>query len=659
MTENQEVSCSKCGSVDFEYDSYWKEFTCKKCGWTEQDSRRISLLFAKINPHEPPRSKQPSRHQEQLEAKQASGNLPREIKHEDNKDSCHATTRLNELWEESGNGCKDGDFAPLLEMAQPDLYRRNGFRITELPIDSTALNFSRRQQMVDIAEKTGIELPPGSAPVFAIEEGKDSHCVREAIQRLRDPQSRLVHEFFWFWPHALGQSRTDEALAALACGDCSRATKVWHQQEQNKTESHVSTHNLAVVRHLSALDWEELALSRSLSEEEKEYARASWESAFRRWKLLLKHEAFWSRLTTRIRDMNDPRLTTGTARRIRGSLPLTLLLINARLAVQAAERGNTAEAQRHVGILREWEKHPATAPTPTERITQPPLSSTAGDLPPLADEALRQALEPVRERIKHLSKTAEAEADADPEQGDQPTRRLLEQTRFLLGVVDCLLPLDHPTRIALHDEVALRALGCQIVHGNKTEDWKTAVELIEQILPIAISESARSRIRQNLTTVRNNRDMALCWFCQKNQGDEKCAIEVKMHGDVQRIPIYNGVRVTWRHNTFKVSRCASCSAAHAEQTRIGNIGCGIAFLWFIAIGSGLGALGNFNEQDMGVALSLMAVCGGCIWGIIAAKKRQKKIPKLVGIKPESDYKDYPIIKEMRAKGWNFGEQPNT
>jgi hypothetical protein len=561
---------------------------------------------------------------------------------------------------------KDEEFGPLLEMAQPALYRRNGFRLTELPVDSTTRDFAKRQQMVDMASKTGMALPPGPARIFALEEGVDPYQVREAIQHLHDPQSRLVHEFFWFWPHVLGQSRSDEALAALAREDWERAVDLWHDQEQAQSEGHSSTHNLAVVRHLSALDWEWCAVSRELSDEDKEYIRVSWDSAFRRWKLLIEHEAFWSRLTARIRDLNDPRLTAGTARNIRKSLPLALLLINARLAVQAAERGRMVEARRHVDIMRAWEQAPSaetsarkrTGPPPRNKGGPPPVPDSA-PLPPLADEALRRALEPLRERVKHLSKTAEAEADADPAHADQPTRRLLQQAPPLLAVIDCLLPAGHPMRDALHDEVALRALGCQISHGNKTEDWETAVSLIEKILPIAVSESARSRIQQNLTTVRGNRDQNLCWFCGKAKGDSNLAIELKMFGDVQRIPVFNGVRVTWRHGTFKVARCSRCKAVHAEQDKRTNMGCGIAFLVLLAVVTGLIAIGAFGSGGIGGGFLFMLACAGSIWGIVAARKKMKKIPKLKGVRAATDYQGHPTIKEMLSQGWQFGEQPTT
>jgi hypothetical protein len=387
---------------------------------------------------------------------------------------------------------REPEFPPLLEVARPDLYRANGFRLTELPVDSTGRDFGKRQQMVDMAEKTGMAVPLGPSCILSLEEGKDSHHVRDAIHRLRNPESRLVSEFFWFWPHALGQSRTDEALTALARGNINHAVDIWHKQENSVTESYVSTHNLAVLRHLTALDWEWSAASGPLTDEQKQEVQACWASAFRRWKLLLEHEAFWSRLTARIRELNDPRLTPGTARRIRGSLPLMLLLINARLAVHAAERGNAAESKRHLDVLFE-------------------VIGLAGIQARVADEALRRALDPLRQRIKHMCKMAEADAEADPVHADQAARRLLKEAGALLATVDCVLAPGHSTREALHDEVALGVLACQISYGKKTEGWETSVELLKQALPLAVSESARRRIEDNLGIVRNNAELGNDW----------------------------------------------------------------------------------------------------------------------------------------------------
>jgi formylglycine-generating enzyme required for sulfatase activity len=385
-------------------------------------------------------------------------------------------------WQEGTDG-----FEVLLEAARPDLYRTNAFRVAGLSVDATARDISRQVEKLKLMEKLG----GGTSQVaglLALDPAPDADAIREAMQRLRDPERRLVDEFFWFWPHQLGQSQTDEALTALGRGDAKAAADIWVKQESAQSDSNISMHNLAVLQHTTALDLEHIASSRPLSGEQKKERDQYWQKAFKRWKTLLEHEGFWSRLTARIRELDDPRLTTGTVRRVRASLPLALLSINAELAVRAAECGDTAEAQQHVRIMR--------------------ASGFASDV---ADGALHRAVAPVRERIKVLCKTAEQEADADPVHADQVTRRLIEQTRPLLAVLDCVLPQGNPTRDGAHDEVALRVLACQIPFGNKTENWKVSLELVELALPIAASESARQRIRENIEIVRKNAESGNDW----------------------------------------------------------------------------------------------------------------------------------------------------
>ena len=44
MPENQKALCDKCGAIDFEYDSYWKEYSCKNCGFIVENAVKISSL---------------------------------------------------------------------------------------------------------------------------------------------------------------------------------------------------------------------------------------------------------------------------------------------------------------------------------------------------------------------------------------------------------------------------------------------------------------------------------------------------------------------------------------------------------------------------------------------------------------------------------------
>ncbi|MBM4092721.1 MAG: hypothetical protein FJ276_25425, partial [Planctomycetes bacterium] len=239
----------------------------------------------------------------------------------------------------------------LLEAATPELYRLNAFRVLELPTDATAREIARRADMLTMIEKYGNGKPKGRGPL-GLTPSPDENALRAALQRLHDPERRLVDEFFWFWPAKLGKGKTDPCLLALAAGDVQLAYDTWSCAEMNGSESNVSTHNIAVLTHALALDHELSSRETELSEKNLRQRDSAWTSAFQRWKELLEYEGFWSRLSARIRDFGDPRLTAGTARRFRRSLPVAILTINAQLAVQAAERGDKSEAERHVHIAR-------------------------------------------------------------------------------------------------------------------------------------------------------------------------------------------------------------------------------------------------------------------------------------------------------------------
>ena len=40
-------ACEKCGTVDYEYDSYWEEFICKRCGWKVTKPSKPKPIYEK------------------------------------------------------------------------------------------------------------------------------------------------------------------------------------------------------------------------------------------------------------------------------------------------------------------------------------------------------------------------------------------------------------------------------------------------------------------------------------------------------------------------------------------------------------------------------------------------------------------------------------
>jgi hypothetical protein len=604
MAENQKVSCSKCGAADFEYDSYWKEYSCKKCGWLVQDAERISLL-----------------------------NKKETIMHEDiEKDIYNETAQLKKAQTESSNDeptqaslIEQGSDV-LIDAARPNLYQINAFRVMSLNVDASPRDVSRQAEKLKIIEKLG-NAKAQVGRILPLDTEPDADAVRQAVQRLHDPERRLVDELFWIWPHKLGSCATDEALISMEHGDEKKAVDIWNIQKNSQSNSNVSIHNLAVLFHARALDLEHAARTKPLTGEPTRQRDDYWRSAFKHWIVLLDHEGFWSQVTARIRVFGDPRLTVSTARRMRAVLPLALLMINARLAVAAAEQGNMAEAKRHLHIM-----------------------NNSGITASAEKEALSLAIGPIRERIKILCKAAEPDADADPANADKVIRQLIDQTKPLLSVLDCLLPADSPARDGAYDEVALRALACQIPFGNKTENWKVCLELLNLMSPLAASESARGRIEENMKIVQQNLEYDTCWFCRERRKQDSASIEVKMHGEVTRTPIYQGTNIQWLTRTIKVPRCGPCKAAHV---RSGNyIGGGLA-LGLVAGISGCAAVNSSpGNEGIGFLIFLLCVIGvPCVGGMLAKKSAPS------GLKPESEKTNYPLIKDLRERGWAIGEKP--
>lgn len=514
------------------------------------------------------------------------------------------------------------DDSTFFHAASPDLYRVNSFRIADLPVDASTREITRQLDKVKMLEKVGGELPPASGPL-PLQPPPGAEKVREAVERLRDPEQRLVDEFFWFWPLPPGDSKSDPALAALIRSDAEQAARVWSESAQTGAAGSIARHNLAVLTHLQALDLETTADTDPRSGE------ALWSRAFQYWANLIDDDEFWATFAARIRDLNEPQLTEGTARRMRIRLPEVLLSINSALALRGAESGRFEEVTRHVALMK-----------------------SSGLDPAAVEEALRRSVNPLRERIKVLGQTAESEADATPANGLEASRRLARESTPLLGVLDQMLGREHALCEGAHDEVALRMLGCQIPYANATEDWANSVELVKTAYEIAVSESARSRLKTNLDIVEANHRAGCCFFCLKNARKDGSHAVVPMYGNVTREPMFNGYRVRWQHLDVKVPRCDTCRAAHFRREKK------------VLLGGLLGGLLGFGgcavvDQTTGqwfgalLLISLGMIIGGFIAGMIGVRQLPPEIH------PESAKYKFDDVKRLRSEGWQYGTKPST
>ncbi|MGH3375759.1 MAG: hypothetical protein ACRDP6_13560 [Actinoallomurus sp.] len=497
----------------------------------------------------------------------------------------------------------------VLQDAGPEIYQENAFRITGLTVNATVRDIRRQTEKLEVMARLGTT-SGATAPLLG--EAPDVAEMRQATQRLRDPVRRLMDELFWFWPTEGGSGADDIALAALRRGDLDAARQSWQTVRPGPAKS-IAAHNLAVLAHARALGHGGIdAESRKL-----------WTEAFQTWRAVVADDAFWLLLEARVRELADPRLDPGTARRTRTALPWALLSISGGLAVRAHRDGRGSDAAAHVALMRASGFEAATV-----------------------DDVLRRAVEPDTARVRSAGETAEQAVNAEPAKGSELTTRFLDQADPLLGLLNATLSVDDPVLRGVRDEVAVRVLRCIVGYGNATDDWLTTRTTLERALPLAVSPSLRDRIEQNLVTVRTNLVYGMCWFCENNRAEDAAVHPVRMYGNVTRTRagVYGGqIRTSWQKLTVSVPRCAACKSAHRLRwmpgfSRNGNI-------LMIAL---VLALLVFGATVLAVIALIAEAAAVAAWWRAKPDTRPKRLGSV---------KDFAPVKEHLANGWRFGDKP--
>jgi DNA-binding response OmpR family regulator len=396
------------------------------------------------------------------------------------------------------------EYEALLRMVRPQLYTQNAFRLTSLDVDTSLRDISRQAEKLEMMAKLGVNSQDRGAFAIAV----TTEEVRAALQSIKIPEQRLLHEFFWFWP-TTGDSKTDEALIAIKKGDVQHAEDVWTaagvaQREltsiaarldsgcsdsdrallaQKKAElehvAAISIHNLAVLYHLQAISLEVRPDGRGKQDNTERLS--NWDKSFKFWSKLRNQHGFWEVLVDRIRSLDDPRLTVETAELIWNSLPLALLSINAQFAVAAAEARNFEVAGQQRKVMNE---------------------SALGEN--YVSESLHRSLRPLQEELASLCQSAETDSVQTPGDAAAIIRKLFEDKKKHLQAFNYLLGAGDRMRDSVHDLVAQTGRTCLVAYANATENWQVAQPLFEECLTLSESNSLRSRLEDDLEMLASN-----------------------------------------------------------------------------------------------------------------------------------------------------------
>lgn len=374
-----------------------------------------------------------------------------------------------------------------------ELYTSNVFRLTGLPVIATARDIARHLDRLKLQEKLGTKGSRPSGPL-PIDPPPNIDTIRAAVQALtKDPELRILQEFFWFWPLPVSSTdkspETDQALQDLTQGDFEKAIRQWEHMEPHSAEGPIARHNLAILYHAAALDLELKGTLQTLSEEQKKQRNTFWNRALDFWRIISDEEAVWSWLATRIRSLEDARLTTGYARRLRTYLPVILSSVNGSLAAQSAEAGLGQETDRHIARLVSYAHDSQTLNHMVMRI-----------------------VETYRDRLRACCKQAEEMRTSQPLQGIHAAETLLNQAGPLLRVVDAVTYSGSSGREAAHDYVALNIFDCITIYENKTHRYRATIPVFEQALTCALGESTKKKIADELAASKKLLESGDIWF---------------------------------------------------------------------------------------------------------------------------------------------------
>jgi hypothetical protein len=373
---------------------------------------------------------------------------------------------------------------PLINAATRNLYRNNAFRITGLPIDAANREIAKHVEKLRMMAELG-QTQTGNKCAFSLNPSPTTDDIREAIQKLKDPELRVIDEFFWFWPAEFGKGQSDPAIQALTKNDSQTAHQIWCDTiKNNHSDGIVAKHNLAVLWHLESLEGEQELLNLEIQTETRQRlcdVERNWRESFKYWEHLVVDENLWEKVGERIRQIDDARLTTGFHRRMKSSLPEALDKINAELALAHAEKGNMAMARFHVQFMRETNQGLDNVEKTAELI-----------------------LAPIKTRLRGQIQQTKKSCEESPETANEAALNLLKHAGPLLDLFDLFYDKKNHARNDLFDEIAFTVTDAAVDHQKKTGDNQTFVSLLEQALLLASSAELKLRINKNLGIGKGN-----------------------------------------------------------------------------------------------------------------------------------------------------------
>lgn len=329
-----------------------------------------------------------------------------------------------------------------------EIYKKNAFRLLQIPTTSTDRDITRRKQILEISQKTQAPIPDGPCKIFPIDLNENHLDINSLVDSLRDPVRRFYQEFFWFWPISTEKNHPDLALQALSNGLTDEARNIWAGNHSDPREYAISLHNLAVLNHFIALNNDYLI---------EQKGSPDWQEVYKKWGDLKVLTDFWSILQEKIREVNDPRLAHDLVINLRLSALSIIAYTNAQEAVRLAEKGNLDDAKNLISQIQ----------------------NNSLDIP--VNEILKLAVSDNRGRILTIASLVKQKAKSDPAHCDAAIETLLKESNKQLQIIKAISIKETNEFRTLRNEIVEIALNAVESYMDTTDDWQQSIDLIKSV----------------------------------------------------------------------------------------------------------------------------------------------------------------------------------
>ena len=516
---------------------------------------------------------------------------------------------------------------PLTARCNAQVYAKNIFHILGIPTNATARDVRRRREDLDSAHIYGKSAWDAAFPhLFPGRTIPSKDEVDEAFLRLEDPLSRLIDEFFWFWPRPVNGAR-DDGIFAMLQGNWSVANGLWAQARHStasEEDALIAEHNLGVFWSLKAIsaEFEERAVSSD--GEEADYC---WEKAFKHWEAVSDSDGFWDAVSGRVLDIADPRLTTGFVQNMRQEFPIAFNRINAEIAVDLASNGRTDDARRHIAYMQS---------------THPGRDNV--------EATLDAVFEPMERKVELAIEHARQTIQANPKDGLSAAKMLLESTTTIRNIVAVLLAKGNRTRTRIFEGIALQGNQSLVAFGNTTHKWALCASIFPTLLELACTTKLQKQINANIAALKTFIDkenlINRCWFCNTEEANRRYAFDIQGHRNISR-GFFTLTPSNVETYTVHIPRCKSCSLLENDNNKRIQIRCiVISLLISSLIGFVRGS--SVSIEKMYVYGILCGLCGASVGFFLASLINSILRNKLI-----AHAKKHPLVSELITKGVKF------